>query len=111
MKPGWYRLALVIWQLNRIPRYGRYYRWTGEQVDFERKPSWRWTWDGRWGHAALQKIGMYWDFLDESTIRYLEEPGARQRRLRERRERRLTIALVVMAVVSVGCLIFGTLAS
>lgn len=127
MKPNWYRFGLVVSHLNYVPRYGRMYRLTqldvasgDRRARFKREIHWAWQWRGHWGDVLLMRIGMYWDFLDESTLRgedavdseSIFSPQIPDVELRKvRNERRLTVLVVVLALLSAMCLIFGTLAS
>ena len=70
-----YLFCRVVVQLNRIPRYGRYYRLRPEGL--EQTARWAWSQNGRWGWDLLDRMGLFWDYLDESQARH-----ARKQRFR-----------------------------
>lgn len=66
-----------VMRLDRIPRYGRLYPWSGpggvkDRLDArdEGRPipkkavDWRYMRHGRWGMYLLDKVGLFWPYLD-----------------------------------------------
>jgi len=70
---SWWLVAFcwaVMW-LNRIPRYGRLWRWIGADdldLDFNDKTKWvkHWRWQRRgwWGVNLLNSMGLMWRYFD-----------------------------------------------
>jgi len=66
----------VMW-LNLIPRYGRYYRWTGIRGEGHRRswdgPYWSFTWRGYWGMNILMRLGLFWRYTDGKWVDVVDE--------------------------------------
>jgi len=64
---GWtWWLRTLCWsisQLDRIPRYGRTYSVDRETRKIS-KPQWRYFRHGHWGMYMLDKLGLFWPYLD-----------------------------------------------
>lgn len=58
----------VVFQLDRIPAYRRYYTWirpedrTSVKHHFE-PVQWRFTRNGRWGFNLLRRVGLLWPYI------------------------------------------------
>ena len=65
----WYKkqFCKAVFQLDRIPRYGRIYRLNRDRPDgrWERPPAtWCWQKNGRWGMHLLMDLGLFWPYLN-----------------------------------------------
>jgi hypothetical protein len=64
----------VMW-LDLIPRYGRYYRWTGVVDEGEHRRTWdgpHWSFQryGHWGMNVLIRLGLFWRYTDGKWVEY-----------------------------------------
>lgn len=60
-------------QLDKLPRYGRSYRYDSTMHRLERKPTWRRQCRGFWGLNLSHRLG-----LDSRYLDYLENVGVLQ---------------------------------
>lgn len=73
----WWQVAFcwTVWQLNRVPRFGRLYRVPRNaegKLMFGREhliKEWKWQRHGHWGLNILKRMGLLWRWL------YHQEPG------------------------------------
>jgi len=56
-------LCWSVCKLDRIPRYGRYYRIDIKTRKFS-KAQWKYYRRGRWGMNILDRLGLFWPYLD-----------------------------------------------
>ena len=80
----------VVMQLDRIPRYGRLYRMPRdpETGKLYRSTSlmikeWRWQRRGRWGMNLLDKMGLFWPYLDHCNPGLKDWEGEHHRQIEE----------------------------
>jgi hypothetical protein len=67
---NWWLRTFCWWvlQLDRIPKYGRYYRFDRVTRSLDKKPRWSFQRHGRWGMNLLIKwklFGRYIDYMEE----------------------------------------------
>jgi hypothetical protein len=77
MKTSKWILCNLILQLDRLPRYGRYYELRPQRHpdDSEQLGPAIWTWQryGHWGINILDRLGWLWPWMDECEKRGLME--------------------------------------
>lgn len=56
------KFCKLIVKLDRIPRYGRLYTLNSAIL----KPEWRYQKHGLWGMNILDRLGLFWAFIDET---------------------------------------------
>lgn len=57
----------IVLQLDRIPRYGRLYKWDSKNSRTFKKPIWKFMKNGRWGFHLLDKMNLLWPYIYETN--------------------------------------------
>lgn len=91
MNSAQFRLCRAVCHLDRIPRYGRLYRYDGDPSGLRVRSKWTKQWryqrNGRWGMNLLIHWGLFWRFVDENERRYDLRRALQETALQETVER------------------------